>query len=113
MLIYKIADAAAWRMALLAGRFNGSTDDLRDGFIHLSASSQTRTTLAKHFAGRTDLVIAAVDATRLGASLRWEIARDGEKFPHVYGPLEIEAVAWCRPLPMAADGVHILPPEFI
>ena len=113
MLIYKIADAAAWRMALQAGRFDGSAEDLRDGFIHLSASTQTRATLAKHFVDRTDLVIAAVDATRLGPCLKWEIARDGAKFPHVYGPLEIAAVIWWRPLPMAADGVHILPPEFV
>lgn len=112
MLIYKIADEGAWRAALAAGRFTGSADDLRDGFVHLSASHQVTGTLARHFAARTDLVIAALESEKLGAALKWEASRGGDLFPHHYGPLPIAAVAWSRPLPLGADGVHVLPPEF-
>lgn len=112
MLIYKIADEAAWRDALAAGQFAGSADDLRDGFVHLSASAQVRGTLAKHFSGRRDLVIAAVDAEKLGGTLKWEVSRGGDTFPHLYEPLPIAAVVWWRPLPLGGDGAYVLPREF-
>lgn len=112
MLIYKVAEASAWNAALSAGNFAGSADDVRDGFVHLSAAHQVAGTLAKHFAGRRDLVIAAVETDRLGATLKWEVSRGGDKFPHLYEPLSVAAVVWWRPLQLGADGVHMLPPEF-
>jgi uncharacterized protein (DUF952 family) len=112
MLIYKIADEAGWRAALALGHYVGSQDDQRDGFVHLSTAAQTPETVAKHFSGRRDLVIAAVDADRLGANLRWEKSRGGALFPHCYGPLPIAAVAWWRQLPLGADGAHAFPSDF-
>ena len=35
-LIYKILSVADWEAAQRAGRFEGSADDRRDGFIHFS-----------------------------------------------------------------------------
>ena len=111
MLVYKITDALSWRNAVATGHFEGSADDLRDGFVHLSASEQTRDTLARHFAGRDDLVVVAVDTERLGPALKWEISRGGAKFPHHYGPLPTSACVWWRPLPLEENGAHRLPPE--
>ena len=113
MLIYKVIDDASWQTALAAGHYDGSADDHRDGYVHLSASVQTSGTLAKHFAGRDDLVLAAIEAGLLGAALKWEVSRGGEKFPHLYAPLPTSAVMWWRRLSLGADGVHILPPEFV
>ena len=113
MLIFKIADAAAWHDARARGRFDGSADDLTDGFVHLSTAAQLPGTLAKHFAGRTDLVIAAVEAARLGDALKWEPSRGGALFPHCHGPLQMTAVAWWRPLSLGAGGVHVLPEEVV
>ena len=110
MLIYKIADTAAWALAQAKGHFDGSADDIRDGFVHLSSAAQTPPTLARHFAGRTDLIVAAIDPTKLGATLKWEKSRGGDLFPHVYGPLPMEAVMWWRQIGLN-DGVHTLPPE--
>jgi uncharacterized protein (DUF952 family) len=90
--VYKICPAAALQEARRRGRFSGSADDARDGFIHLSAGSQVAGTLAKYFAGQTDLVLLAVDVDRLGDRLRWEPSRGGELFPHLYGALELEHV---------------------
>lgn len=70
-----------------AGAYRGSADDVRDGFIHLSAESQVEVTLRRHFAGQSDLVLVAFDASTLGEALRWEPSRDGALFPHLYGPL--------------------------
>ena len=113
MLIYKIAGTAAWRDALARGHFDGSADDLRDGFIHLSTAAQLPETLAKHFAGLPDLVIAAVDAQRIADALKWEPSRGGQLFPHCYAPLPVTAVVWWRPLPLDPAGVHVLPMEAV
>ena len=113
MQVYKITTGPCWRDAVAAGQFDGSADDLRDGFVHLSAADQTRGTLAKHFSGEADLVIAAVDTDRLGPSLKWEVSRGGASFPHLYGPLPMAAVIWWKPLRLNVHGEHDLPPEFV
>ncbi|KRA00069.1 dihydroorotate dehydrogenase [Mesorhizobium sp. Root157] len=108
-LIYKIVPKALWREAEAAGSFTGAPVDVADGFIHFSTAGQVRETAAKHFAGKDDLLIAAIDGSRLGAALRYEPSRGGALFPHLYGPLPLEAVAWVRPLPLGADGAHAFP----
>ncbi len=63
----------------------------REGFIHLSTEAQWQKTAARFFAGRTGLVLLAIDPERAGAEVRFEPA-DGELFPHLYGPLPLAAV---------------------
>lgn len=108
-LIYKIADEAAWHAAEAAGVFHGAPIDLADGFIHFSTAEQVRETAARHFAGQDGLVLAAIDAGRLGAALKYEASRGGALFPHLYAPLDLSAVAWVRPLPLGSDGIHLFP----
>jgi uncharacterized protein (DUF952 family) len=113
MLIYKIAEEVQWAEAVARGAFDGSADDKRDGFIHLSTAAQARETAAKHFAGRVGLILAAVQADSLGAQLKWEPSRGGALFPHVYGALPLSAVLWARPLPVGTDGHHAFPDEVV
>jgi uncharacterized protein (DUF952 family) len=107
--IYKICSSAMLQEARGRARFEGSADDARDGFIHLSAGHQVAGTLATHFVGQTDLVLLAVDPDRLGARLRWEPSRGGELFPHLYGPLDLGHVISVEPLVLQEDGTHRLP----
>lgn len=107
--VYKVLTEAAFRGAQRDGRFAGSADDLRDGFIHLSARHQLPGTLATHFKGQVGLVLVAVDAERLGPVLKWELSRGGALFPHLYAPLDLAAVLWVEALPLGADGRHVLP----
>jgi uncharacterized protein (DUF952 family) len=107
--IYKICDAALWQDAEAAGTFRGAGIDMRDGYIHFSTAGQVRETAARHFAGVADLLLIAIDAGRLGAVLRWEPAREGALFPHLYGELPLASVLWVKPLPLDADGQHVFP----
>jgi uncharacterized protein (DUF952 family) len=107
--IYKIAPEALWRKAEKNGRFTGAPIDIADGFIHFSTADQVRETAAKHFAGQTGLLLIAIDGTRLGDALKYEVSRGGALFPHLYAPLALGAVAWVRPLPLGADGRHEFP----
>jgi uncharacterized protein (DUF952 family) len=106
--IYKICDSALWRAAERAGVFAGAPVDHTDGFIHFSTGGQVAETAARHFAGRADLVLVAVDAAALGAALRHEPSRGGALFPHLYGTLPLSAVRWVKPLPLGPAG-HVFP----
>ncbi len=95
--VYRIMSAVEWEAARATGKFLGGADDLRDGFIHLSARAQVAGTLARHYTGRLDLLVIAVAVDRLASGLRWEISRGGELFPHLYGPLPVAAVTDASP----------------
>lgn len=93
---YKILTAGQWAHFRRHGVFHGAPVDLDDGYIHLSTADQLQGTLDKHFAGQSDLVIAEVDLAALGESVKWEVSRGGALFPHIYGPLPMEAVRGVR-----------------
>lgn len=104
--IYKIVAAPEWRAAEAAGVFTGAAVDLADGYIHFSTAEQARETAAKHFTGQSDLLLVAVDAGRLGDALKWEVSRGGALFPHLYGPLSLDAVTRVTALPLDDHGAH-------
>jgi uncharacterized protein (DUF952 family) len=107
--IYKICPQTLWRQAEREGVFHGSAVDRRDGYIHFSAAGQLAETAQKHFAGEPGLLLLTVEAARLGPALKWEPARGGALFPHLYGPLRLEAVVAVEPLALRPDGQHVLP----
>ncbi len=110
-MIYHMCLARAWAAALAAGEYHGTADDRRDGFLHFSTAAQIRESARRHRAGQAGLVLVAVEAARLGDRLRWEPARGGELFPHLYGPLFPAEAAWVEALPLGPDGRHVFPPR--
>jgi len=106
-LVYKVMDEDEWAEAVALGAYPGSSADVRDGFIHLSAADQVDETVRRHFAGRVGLVLVAFDSEQLGPALRWEPSRGGALFPHLYAPLPAEAAVEVRPLRLGADGAPV------
>jgi uncharacterized protein (DUF952 family) len=108
-VLYKIMSKQEWEKAQAQGIYKGSEVDRRDGFIHLSAAHQVRATAQKHFPGKADLVLISVTQESLGPSLKWEASRGGDLFPHIYGPLQLDALGEAVPLPLV-NGIHQFPP---
>ena len=108
-MIYKICTAAEWRDAEARGAFPGSAVDVADGFIHFSTVEQVEETARRHFAGRPDLVLVAVDPDALGDALKWEPSRGGDLFPHLYEGLSTHAATKVHELPLKSDGTHKFP----
>lgn len=108
MLIYKIFRRPEWDALRAAGETLGAPVDLADGYIHFSAATELAETAAKWFAGQSDLVLLAVNTDSLGDALKWEPARQGALFPHLYRALRLEDVVWDKSLPLGASG-HIFP----
>lgn len=107
---YKVLTAEQMATLETEESFAGAPVDLADGYIHLSTADQLTETVDKHFAGQSDLHVAAVDLGSFGAGLKWEESRGGQLFPHLYGgPLLLETVIAYGPLERDADGTVKLP----
>ena len=102
-LVFKILGGEELARLVREGTFAGSADDTRDGFIHLSTRAQVPGTIAKHFRGRGALFVVACVRARLGDALRWEAARGGALFPHLYRPLRVADVTAMLPVEDPAD----------
>lgn len=112
MTIYKIATKPQWAEAEKSGIFNGAPIDLADGYIHFSTATQARETAAKHFAGQSDLLLVSVDEAMLGDTLKYEVSRGDQLFPHLYGKLSLETVTEVVDMPLDSEGNHIFPADF-
>ena len=108
--IYHMCRRDEWEAVGPAGAYRGSSQDAADGFIHFSTAAQVAASAAKHRAGQAGLVLLSVDGSVLGSELRWEAARNGQMFPHLYGPVPPEAVLAVDDLPLGPDGRHAFPP---
>lgn len=108
MLIYKIFRPAEWAELQAEGATAGAPVDRADGYVHFSTAEQVAATLAKHFAGEQGLTLLACDSDTLAADLRWEVARGGQEFPHLYRDLRMGDVIWSRAIESGPDG-HDLP----
>jgi uncharacterized protein (DUF952 family) len=108
-MIYHMCRADEWAVAVETGTYRGSSQDLADGFIHFSTAAQIVESAKKHRAGQDGLLLVAVDAKTLGDRVKWEPSRDGDRFPHLYGPLDPAESASVRPLPLGGDGLHVFP----
>lgn len=85
-----------------------------EGFVHCSEPEQIEAVANRFFRGRTDLVLLLIDEARLSASVRRENLEGGdEPFPHVYGPIEREAVVAVAALRPGEGGLFTLPPDAI
>jgi len=92
MIIYHITPLNTWREALESGAY--SADSLeKDGFIHCCTKDQTDGILKTWFQGESDLVLLEIDQALLSAEVKYEDSHgSGELFPHIYGPLNLDAV---------------------
>lgn len=106
---YRILTGAQKDVLVRDGFFAGAPPDLADGYLHLSTADQLAATLDIHFAGRSDLWIAAIDLSCLGSAVKWEVSRGGQLFPHLHGPLEASAVIACRRVERDGNGSVCLP----
>ena len=91
--ILHAAPLASWSAAQETGAY--TADSLASqGFVHCSSPEQILRVANALYKGRRDLVLLAIDPARLTSELRWEPGVDlaSELFPHVYGPINLQAV---------------------
>src|SRR5271157_4269645 len=113
-MILHIIHRAEWAEACCHGAYRPTSLDA-EGFIHCSTISQAVATANIFFHGATDLLILIIDERKLAAPLKLETpavsadARPTDAFPHIYGPLNLDAVIDVLDFPCAPDGCFRLP----
>ncbi len=81
-----------------------------EGFIHCSEAHQVLGPANRLYQSRTDLVLLKIDTERLSKRLVYEDSYGHGSFPHVYGPINLDAVVDVVPFPCGDDGSFSLPP---
>lgn len=114
--IIAITNKAAWEQARQDDEYTQSTLDstlAEVGFIHCSFPDQTLDIIDRHFADRDNLVLLFIDEDKVKAPVKYEGALSGREgtFPHIYGPLNIDAVYAAVPLQKNDTGKLLAPNE--
>jgi uncharacterized protein (DUF952 family) len=102
-LIYHITTAADWAQAQRDGQYVKSTLDrtlAEEGFIHASQPEQVALVANAFYQGVPDLVLLTIDTERVSSPIRYEqVPSQDLPYPHIYGPLNLDAVIDTRPFP--------------
>jgi len=105
-----VTGRAQWERARETGTYRGDTL-VTEGFIHCSRPEQVVGVANAFFRGRDDLVLLVIDEERVRAEIRHEEVPGGERFPHLYGPLNLDAVRAVLPFGLLPNGTFALPRE--
>jgi uncharacterized protein (DUF952 family) len=114
-VIYHIATRGDWERAKRSGEYTTSTVGrtlAEEGFIHASGPGQVNGVANRYYRDIPDeLLVLVIDTERLGPELRYEDVPGADApFPHIYGPLNADAVLDTRPLSPGPDGTFAFIP---
>lgn len=118
--ILHLASNDSWLAAVKEGVYR--TDSLStEGFIHCSKPSQIVDVANSFYHGQHGLVLLVIDPGKLEAELKWEPpaepepahARASDLFPHIYGPLNLDAVVRVVTFEPDANGIFTLPESLL
>lgn len=102
--IYHLIDQASWELAKPNPEHRAESL-ATEGFIHCSENVDQMLKVANRlYSGRIDMLALEVDAQRLTSPVKRESSRSGEIYPHIYGPLNTDAVIKVWSLPLDTEG---------
>jgi len=108
-MILHITSRAEWEAAQSIGHYDSKTLDT-EGFIHCSTPKQVLGPANAFYSGQHGLVLLVIDPARAQAPIVYEDCYEsGQPFPHLYGPLNLDAVMGVVDFPPNPDGTFSLP----
>lgn len=105
-VIYHILPRPDWEKAQENGLYV-PPNMVKEGFIHCSEVQQVIRVANAYYGGEADLWLLCINVEKVEPEIRYEGTPDGEKFPHIYGPLNLNAVAAVSPLEKDEKGSFI------
>ena len=102
--IVHICKESAWEISQTRGWYHNESLQ-QDGFIHCSRPDQVLRVANTFYRDEHDLVLLWIDPNLVHAEIRWESV-DGDTFPHIYGPLNTDAVVSVQVLTSDVDGEY-------
>ena len=83
--VYRVLLKSEWNEFKKKKKFFGNELDMRSGFIHLSTKAQLSDTIQKYYNKHKEIIILKLNVKDLKKKLKWEVSRDKQLFPHLYG----------------------------
>ena len=109
-VILHIVKREQWEKAKLEGVYQGDKLDSH-GFIRCSTSKQIVEVANDLFYAQKELVLLYIATTKVQSEIRYESAEGEELYPHIYGPLNVDAVIKVAHFEPAENGRFTLPKE--
>lgn len=116
-MIFHITSCEAWADAQQRGDYR--TESLEtEGFIHCSTDSQVLSVAENFYKGQSGLILLGIEPSLLSSNLRWEPPSggspppgvpEGDAFPHIHGPINLDAVVKILDLEKDSNNKFILP----
>lgn len=110
-VIFHITTKEDWSKQ--SGGNSFSAPSLKDlGFIHCALKHQIIRVANSRLRGKTNLVLLGIEEDKLKSKLVYEdLSNLNEEHPHVYGPINIDAITQVIDFPPEGDGSFSLPEE--
>jgi uncharacterized protein (DUF952 family) len=90
-MILHVCTEEEWHMYNLMNNYMPAAYQ-RDGFINCCTYSQLMDVFTRYYKNKTDLLLLQIDEKLLSSPVKWEVSTGGEKFPHVYGPIDKHSI---------------------
>lgn len=108
-MILHIIETDIWLKAKHEGMYTPSSLE-NEGFIHCSTKGQVLEVAIFLYKGQNNLVLLFIDSTKVKAEIVYEdLYETGKLYPHIYGDLNVDAVANVIPFLPNSDGTFSLP----
>ena len=83
--VYRVMLNNEWDEFKKKKKFFGNKLDIQSGFIPLSTKSQIKNTIEKYYKNEDSIIIFKINVKDIAKNLKWEISRNNQLFPHLYG----------------------------
>lgn len=110
-MILHIANKSTWEQSQKVGKYEGDTL-LSQGFIHCSTEEQVIEVANFMFKSQYNLILLVIDQNKVKAEIKYEDAGNKKLYPHIYGPLNLNAVVSVIDFFPNEDGTFTLPEKF-
>jgi uncharacterized protein (DUF952 family) len=110
-VILHIAEPQAWQQAQATGAYRAASL-ATEGFIHCSTPKQLIKVADRFYRDRKDLVLLYIDSQKVFSEIRYDtVPEENEKFPHIYGEINLDAIFQVSDLASGEDGCFQLPTD--
>ncbi|AIK40511.1 DUF952 domain-containing protein [Bacillus pseudomycoides] len=108
-MITKVMEKSEWEVAKAKGNIM-EPSLMQEGFIHCSFLEQSLQVAEKHFSTEMELVLLVINPSLVEAEIKYELASNGQNYPHIYGTVNANAVVKVVEL-QKENGGYVLPVE--
>ncbi|AXK18737.1 MULTISPECIES: DUF952 domain-containing protein [Bacillus] len=106
-MITKVITKRKWEIAKTTGEIHEESL-IKEGFIHCSLFEQALKVAEKHFFHEEEVLLLTINPSLVKAEIKYELASNGQEYPHVYGVINVGSIVGVIPFPKE-KGEFILP----